>query len=414
MENSSAFINLEERADYLRFEDLEMFSVVDPFFKKIRDALFERGIKLIEGPRGTGKTHQMRLAFNESLRDKTLPLAIYATFNQYYRLEPILHKAIDAKQIFHTWVLVRIILATVETQKLLNLMELDLLSDFSPTSIDELGDFASLVEKGIVPDEKDEILEIVTIKKTISLLEILMEKTKRQRIVLLLDDAALTLTPDYMIEFFDIVRSLKTSRISPKASVYPGTTNYGPRFHVRHDAQVISSWLDVTSDSYSNIMQKIFENRISGNSTINQDVVDLFKYASFGVPRVFLSMLRSYEEDKSNSISKKINIILENQAHLMYKEFESIKYKLPQFKSLIDVGKNLQEKIVSEMVLENKKIVEQNTKISENSVNIEQKNIIIGILIDDAFESKLIQRLLNFLQEVGMLFPISAVSHGEG
>lgn len=48
-----------------------------------------------------------------------------------------------------------------------------------------------------------------------------MKAAKRKRAILLLDDAALTLTKEYMIEFFDVFRSLKTISISPKASVYP-------------------------------------------------------------------------------------------------------------------------------------------------------------------------------------------------
>lgn len=38
---------------------------------------------------------------------------------------------------------------------------------------------------------------------------------QRKRAVLLLDDAALTLTPPYMVEFFEVFRALKSARIAP-------------------------------------------------------------------------------------------------------------------------------------------------------------------------------------------------------
>ena len=51
---------LEERADHLKLSELEKITVKADFFKRISHKLMQRGAKLIVGPRGTGKTHQMR------------------------------------------------------------------------------------------------------------------------------------------------------------------------------------------------------------------------------------------------------------------------------------------------------------------------------------------------------------------
>jgi predicted AAA+ superfamily ATPase len=67
----------EERADDIEYSDLERWTVESEFFKSIYKKIIQRGAKLIAGPRGSGKTHQMRFAYYRCLRDKKLPLAIY-------------------------------------------------------------------------------------------------------------------------------------------------------------------------------------------------------------------------------------------------------------------------------------------------------------------------------------------------
>ena len=53
---------LEERADNLPASSIREETVKGPFFDKVYSSLIGRGMKLIEGPRGCGKTHMMRYA----------------------------------------------------------------------------------------------------------------------------------------------------------------------------------------------------------------------------------------------------------------------------------------------------------------------------------------------------------------
>ena len=78
-----------------------------------------------------------------------------------------------------------------------------------------LKEFISLSEKGIYEgtENTENLLHEISIDKTIELINTTADLLKRKRIVILLDDAALTLTPEYLIEFFDVFRSLKTKRI---------------------------------------------------------------------------------------------------------------------------------------------------------------------------------------------------------
>ncbi len=50
-----------ERADYLDDDFIEQHNVDHPYFANIQKELTTRGPRLLRGPRGSGKTHQMKL-----------------------------------------------------------------------------------------------------------------------------------------------------------------------------------------------------------------------------------------------------------------------------------------------------------------------------------------------------------------
>lgn len=121
------------------------------------------------------------------------------------------------------------------------------------------------LEQGLSPSlEQENIVQLISVSSVISSLSSLCDWLERKRVIILLDDAAISLTPEYLYEFFDIVRSLKTSKIALKASVYPGTTEYGPRFHVAHDAETIDAWISVQHPNYSSVMDAIAQARFLG------------------------------------------------------------------------------------------------------------------------------------------------------
>src|SRR5690606_35145063 len=146
-------------------------------------------------------------------------------------LEPLLFKSANALNVFHTWILAKICIEIIAVSKNVNVSICPSLSLKNITE-DELLEFIENAERNLINSNNDEVILKLSIQFVTSLIEEILIKSNRKRCILLLDDAALTLTPDYMIEFFDVFRSLKTQNISPKASVYPGTTQYGPRFHI--------------------------------------------------------------------------------------------------------------------------------------------------------------------------------------
>ena len=390
----------EERADHLELSELEEITVEAEFFKKITDKLLQRGAKLIVGPRGTGKTHQMRYSYIQCLQKKKNPIAIYVTFTKYYHLEPLLHKAPNALKLFHTWVLSKILQSCYEVLFELKLEPDLFIKEFSEFNKAELDKYIAEIEKGSILDSQNKLIESLTLSVITNAIERLIELTDRKRAVLFFDDAALTLTEDYMIEFFDVFKALKSSNIAPKASVYPGSTQYGPRFNVRHDVEAVNAWLSVEDESYSLIMGEVINKRMKNIDKIPSDVVELFKYAAFGVPRILLTMLRDYEQSKQRTSQQKVNNIINSQHTLLIEEYRSLSLKLPQFKTIIEAGLELYSKIIRNISKENKNLIPK-----------DEKQLRIGI--QQTEQNHFIDRMIKLLIEIGLLHYIETVSHGE-
>ncbi len=385
----------EERADYIEINDLISWTVDTPFFQNIQKKIIERGAKLIVGPRGTGKTHQFRHAYYTCLNDSTKPLPLYVSFGKYYHLEPLLFKSANALTIFHTWILAKICIEIIEVSKQL---KIDLSNSLNIRDIDilDINDFVENAEKNTINLNNDELISKLSIQFTTNLIEELTKKSDRKRCILLLDDAALTLTPDYMIEFFDVFRSLKTQNISPKASVYPGTTQFGPRFHIGQDAEEILAWLNVEDENYSSFMSEILNKRLNV-SDVNNDVIELFKYASFGIPRAFITLLRAFIHANGKTTQQNFNKVIENQKNQLEKEYLSLSLKLPQYKSIIKIGYEFYDKIINEVEEVNKS-------------NPSEKKVHLGILQDESQVKS--SRMIKFLIEAGLLYQIQSLSDG--
>lgn len=400
MPEGSVFPEFSAQADYVDIGLLPDINYDNEFYLDVRRSLTERGPKLLVGPRGVGKTHQMRLALVECKRDNDKPFAVYASFNQYFHLEPLTKKSPNARKVFHMWMLCHIIDAV---QKSCELFELS--PEFNVYSIlnvreEDVLEYKSLAQKGEEPDTSH-VRSSINIDTVVSLIRKAYTTANRRRAVILLDDAAMSLANEYLFEFFEVFQALKHTDISPKASVYPGSTQYGPKFHARHDAGYIDAWLNVEDPSYKETLRGILASQLK-LSSIPQDDIDLLAYASFGVPRSFLNMLLSYHNISRQKINK-ANAVIEEQAALITKEFESLGLKMPQFKTVIQSGKNLSNAMVAALV-------EENEKLREGT----EKQVLIGLTRDDDLAKPMIERMLNLMQEAGIIYGRHPVKHGDG
>ncbi len=385
----------EERADYLPASYIKDRTAKGQYFEDIQKKLFQVGAKLLIGPRGTGKTHHMRLAYISCREDKNKPLPIYVSFNHYLRLETYLNETSNAVGVFHAWVLSKILLDCFDNYRIQ--------PDHAELEPEKLQEFIEAVEKQQYSSVHDPIVQTISVEKTKSYIEEAIQAEGRKRAVLLLDDAALTLTPEYMVEFFEIFRSLKTAHISPKASVYPGTTQYGPRFHLGHDAEPIHVWLSVENPKYIEFMSSLTENRFESDITIPQEILTLFKYAAFGIPRAYIMMVREYQQQNSSSTQSKFNKVISDRKKYIIAEYLSIGDKLKQYKGVIELGNEFLNNIVSNLKDFNHARIERD----ENDF---EKVIAVGVV---GIPTKA-ERMIRFLIEAGLIYETDDISHGPG
>lgn len=391
---------LDERADHIPVNDLRNGTAQADFFDEIHRSLTARGTKLLVGPRGCGKTHMMRYTWLVCRDDQALPLAVYVSFNRYYRLEPLLKTRSNAVDLFHGWVIARILIALGEVASELSTEKVSInnLLGFAPTALQELVD---RLERGLpLTADAEQLLSALSVNGLLTAIEGACDYFDRKRAVVLLDDAALTLTPEYLFEFFDVVRVLRTQRVSPKASVYPAT-DYGPRFHAAHEADEVPVWLSVDRPNYRDLMGAISIRRLP-NIKVPAEVDEVLKLAAFGVPRAYLTMLRDFARSTGTQ-SQVMNRVIESHAEAKREEYRSMAIKMPRFESLIRVGVQLFEGMLREL------------RDSQSATNEKQeKQLVIGIADSEIAGAALVERLFNLLFEAGLVFQAQTVSHGEG
>ena len=383
----------EERADYLPPDYIKNKTAKGKFFEEIQKKLIQVGAKLLIGPRGTGKTHHMRLAYFSCREDAKKPLPIYVTFNHYLRLETYLNQSSNAIGIFHAWVLSKIVLSCIQ--------DYDDLVEIEGISIDSLENFIQAVEKQQYDSSYYEIVQSLSVEKVKEYIEKAAKKESRKRAILLLDDAALTLTPEYMVEFFEVFRSIKSAHISPKASVYPGTTQYGPRFHLGHDAEPVNVWLSVENHQYIEFMTSLTNNRFEYEVNVPKDVLELFKYAAFGIPRAYIMMVREFQQQQSKSAQQKFNKVISDRKQYTKAEYLSIAGKLEQYRGVIELGNEFLTSIISYL----RNFNHQNLEKKNNNF---EKTITVGI----AGIPPKAERMIRFLIEAGLIYEEENTSHG--
>ncbi len=383
----------EERADYLPANYIKDKTAKGQYFEEIQRKLYQVGAKVLIGPRGTGKTHHMRLAYLSCKEDKSKPLPIYVSFNHYLRLETYLSESSNAIGVFHSWVLSKILLECFKNY--------ETAPEHHELRRENLQSFIEAVEKQQYNSNYDELIHTISVEKTQLYIERATIQLGRKRAILLLDDAALTLTPEYMVEFFEIFRSLKTAHISPKASVYPGTTQYGPRFHLGHDAEPVNVWLNVENPKYIEFMTSLTSNRFESDLNVPKEVLNLLKYAAFGIPRSYIMMVRDYQQQKATTVQSGFNKVISERKTYIIEEYLSIAKKLTQYSGIISLGRNFIERIVAILKEVNHEKLDKSQDGFEKTITVGMAGIPLKA-----------ERMIRFLIEAGLLYEADPISHG--
>lgn len=392
---------LQQRADYIPIEDLESeTSRVGDLFEKVHRELTNRGLRTIVGPRGCGKTHMMRYAWLSCREQSSKPFAVYVSFLRYFRLEPLLSSHPSALRHFHSWVLARIVLALIDSGK-----------EWSPTvnvagvlppplTPSSLQTFVTRIERNQPLDaDNEEVANSLSIDLVQVSMSSVRKMVSRNSTVLLMDDAALTLTPEYLIEFLDIVRSLKAIDLAPKASVYPGTTEVSPKFHQGQDSIAIPLWVGVEDPSYNAIMDGIAQARVPKFAEVHPDIVEMIRFAAFGIPRAYLTMLEEFGRGGFSTSQQAVTQIIQEHLNARTAEFRSLGKKVPKLQALVDAGEKVLEGIVLEIKLFN-----------DLQTQRDRKQLTYGVA--QAEWTAMVERMFNLLVEAGLVYDNGTVKHG--
>lgn len=391
-----------EQAEYLDSNAFEKLSADHPEESIILKKLSQGGAKLISGPRGCGKTTLMLKCYSNLCGKNASALPIYVNFKSSLKLEPLYRNRSDAMYWFNCWMLLKIYEGLIKS-----------LDDIKYKKPDDIIFNKKYIEKTLAKLELGSIDVVKDSDFELSLQSLendvitILNKTGRNRCILLLDDAAHAFSPEQQRDFFDFFRQVKSRIISPKAAIYPGVTSYSATFHVGHDAEEIDVWIRPDSAHYLKFMKELLKKRLPNEVydalLKNEDLIDIVCYSAFGVPRALLNMVRNfYSQDKDNyntnfrfrKVSEEIKSSFENS----YSLYKSLKYKLPIYENFVIAG----EKIYAN-ILDTIKEYNKTKEVNNQSVTIAIKKPV----------NQELHKVIGFFQYSGLIMPKGEVSRGE-
>lgn len=181
-----------------------------------------------------------------------------------------------------------------------------------------------------------------------------------KRIVLYFDDAAHLGREASLEEFFDIYRTLSSSSVSCKASIYPGVTRFGVRFDVYNDATVIDllrneelpgfadTFLDVMIARYPNA----FADTVFSTSLKKQNVASFLAQATLGNMRGFVFACNTLKgrcaDGRTIGFPELSETLIELSANYYWPLLDEIKPKLGMYEGMVGTSQTLAEIIFSD------------------------------------------------------------------
>jgi hypothetical protein len=145
-------------------------------------------------------------------------------------------------------------------------------------------------------------------------------------------------------------------------------------------------------------MRDIAERRYSDASRVPPDVNELLIFASFGVPRAYLTMLRQWNSEDYQSPQQAVNAIVQEHNRVRQEEYLSLRLKVPRLATLVETGSEMLSRMVEALRVANEQ-------------ERDEKQLVLGLEISGL--TPLVNRMINLLIEAGLIFEYKAqVSHG--
>jgi len=184
-----------------------------------------------------------------------------------------------------------------------------------------------------------------------------LSETLKKRIVLMFDDAAHLGREASLGEFFDVFRTLSSSSVSCKATIYPGVTNFGTRFDVFNDATVVDVIRDEDQEGFSKLFADVLSARFPeiANRRFSSEL-SLEDFAAFvgksvlGNMRSFIYACNSVAESTDTSIGLPTitKSFLELTTNFYWPLLDEVKPKLGKYTPVVDVSTSVAEAIFEE------------------------------------------------------------------
>jgi len=174
-----------------------------------------------------------------------------------------------------------------------------------------------------------------------------------RRIVLFFDDAAHLGRETPLTEFFDLFRTLSSSSISCKATIYQGVTKFGIRFDVYNDATIINVTRDENAKFFTafflGVMEARYPTLLDENKTSR--ALDKTRLATFlgravvGNMRAFIFICNQLYELQKIDLPVLNNCLINMASGYYWPLLEELKSKLGIYEPLIEPCHTLAEKI---------------------------------------------------------------------
>ncbi len=346
-EPDGAALNLGYRAEDLSPDELQQWTVLTDRERTVLAKLESPGQRLLIGPRGSGKSTYLKLAYYDALKGEAV-LPVYVSYSRSISLEPEFRRNPNALALFRQWLLAQIIAGAAAV--LADIGSVDVGTD-DAQALATAEAMVTAIEGRRLGDAPSTDFALTP---TLQLLERLAKSAGRKRIILLLDDAAHAFSSEQQREFFEVFGALKSRTVSAKAAVYPGVTSYTPRFHVGHDAQLVDVWLRPDDADYLEMMREVAQRRVSAEDfdklLRREGVLDYLALASFGLPRTFIllvsQVLEASDERRLTASKTLSDTAIGDAADTALKVFESLQDKLPRYRNFVNVGRELVDRSV--------------------------------------------------------------------
>jgi hypothetical protein len=158
-------------------------------------------------------------------------------------------------------------------------------------------------------------------------------------------------------------------------------------------------WISINDAEYDNIMQDIAIKRVKQLSTIHADTQAMLRFASFGIPRAYLTMLEEFQRGQFKTAQQGVNRIIQEHLVARISEFRSLGKKVPKFEQIIDAGEKVINGIAREIKVLNEKLMLR-----------QEKELTYGVTENEL--TPIVERMFKLLVEAGLVFDDGNVKHG--